>query len=52
MLRLHGDRSTLLAALTAHWADQQLGLATMSPLKEFPFSRVRRLRSEDRGPSR
>jgi hypothetical protein len=24
MLRIHGDRSSLLAALTAHWADQQL----------------------------
>jgi hypothetical protein len=24
MLRLHGDRDSLLAALTAHWADQQL----------------------------
>ncbi|CAK6697740.1 hypothetical protein BBFGKLBO_02314 [Synechococcus sp. CBW1107] len=46
MLRLHGDRATLLAALTAHWADQQLGLAAV------PLRRVRRLRSEDRGPSR
>ena len=24
MLRIHGDRISLLAALTAHWADQQL----------------------------
>ena len=24
MLRIHGDRDSLLAALTAHWADQQL----------------------------
>jgi len=24
MLRLHGDRDSLLAALTAQWADQQL----------------------------
>ena len=24
MLRIHGDRNSLLAALTAHWADQQL----------------------------
>jgi hypothetical protein len=23
MLRLHGDRDSLLAALIAHWADQQ-----------------------------
>ena len=26
MLRIHGDRNSLLAALTAHWADQQLQL--------------------------
>lgn len=26
MLRIHGNRDTLLAALIAHWADQQLGL--------------------------
>jgi hypothetical protein len=24
MLRIHGDRSSLLAALAAHWAEQQL----------------------------
>jgi hypothetical protein len=24
MLRIHGDHYTLLAALTAHWAEQQL----------------------------
>jgi hypothetical protein len=24
MLRIHGDRNSLLAALAAHWADQQL----------------------------
>ncbi|QPN64528.1 hypothetical protein [Synechococcus sp. CBW1004] len=24
MLRIHGDRNSLLAALTAHWAEQQL----------------------------
>ncbi len=24
MLRIHGDRTSLLAALTAHWAEQQL----------------------------
>ena len=24
MLRIHGDRASLLAALTAHWANQQL----------------------------
>lgn len=27
MLRLHGDRQSLMAALMAHWADQQLGLS-------------------------
>jgi hypothetical protein len=26
MLRIHGDRNSLLAALTGHWADQQLQL--------------------------
>jgi len=26
MLRIHGDRLSLLAALAAHWADQQLQL--------------------------
>jgi|GEM_PF-2420824 len=26
MLRIHGDRISLLAALTAHWAEQQLQL--------------------------
>jgi hypothetical protein len=24
MLSIHGDRNSLLAALTAHWAEQQL----------------------------
>jgi hypothetical protein len=26
MLRIHGDRLSLLAALAAHWADQQVQL--------------------------
>ena len=26
MLRIHGDRQSLLAALTCHWLHQQLGL--------------------------
>jgi hypothetical protein len=45
MLRLHGDRATLLAALSAHWADHQLGLVS-------PFRRIRRPRNEDTGPAR
>jgi len=33
MLRIHGDRSSLLAALAAHWADQQLQIpAAFKPL--------------------
>ena len=28
MLRIHGDTGILLAALTAHWADQQLQIPT------------------------
>ncbi|MCP9793102.1 hypothetical protein KBZ20_15035 [Vulcanococcus limneticus Candia 3F8] len=31
MLRIHGNRDSLLAALAAHWADQQLQIPT--PLK-------------------
>jgi hypothetical protein len=30
MLRIHGDRLSLLAALAAHWADQQLNLPAAS----------------------
>ncbi|WP_185466403.1 MULTISPECIES: hypothetical protein [unclassified Synechococcus] len=29
MLRIHGNRDSLLAALAAHWADQQLQIPTM-----------------------
>ena len=33
MLRIHGDRFSLLAALTAHWADQQLRIPqTLRPI--------------------
>ncbi|MEB3297137.1 MAG: hypothetical protein VKL23_06340 [Cyanobacteriota bacterium] len=28
MLRIHGDRYSLLVALAAHWADQQLQIPT------------------------
>jgi hypothetical protein len=28
MLRLRGDRQSLLAALASHWVDQQLGIPT------------------------
>ncbi len=31
MLRIHGDRNSLLAALAAHWVDQQLQIP--APLK-------------------
>ena len=40
MLRIHGDTGTLLAALAAHWVDQQLQIPP--PLK--PQARpIRRL---------
>ncbi len=33
MLRIHGNRASLLAALTAQWADQQLQIPpTLKPL--------------------
>lgn len=34
MLRIHGDRASLLAALTAYWADQQLQIP--QPLRPMP----------------
>ena len=39
MLRIHGDRTSLLAALTAHWAEQQLQIP--QPLRPVvaPISR-------------
>ncbi|MCP9815131.1 hypothetical protein KBY76_00425 [Synechococcus sp. GreenBA-s] len=41
MLRIHGDRLSLLAALTAHWADQQLQIPTqlkpvVQPIRRRP----------------
>jgi hypothetical protein len=41
MLRIHGDRSSLLAALTAHWAVQQLQIPqalrpVVAPLSPLP----------------
>jgi hypothetical protein len=39
MLRIHGDRCSLLAALAAHWSDQQLQIPTaLKPLVQ-PISR-------------
>jgi hypothetical protein len=39
MLRIHGDRNSLLAAFTAHWAEQQLQIP--QPLRPVvaPISR-------------
>jgi hypothetical protein len=42
MLRIHGDRSSLLAALTAHWAEQQRQIP--QPLSPAPGSIRRRPR--------
>jgi hypothetical protein len=41
MIRLHGTRDTLLAALAAHWADQQLQIPvtlrpTVRPIRRHP----------------
>jgi hypothetical protein len=41
MLRIHGDRDSLLAALTAHWADQQLQISqvlrpAVAPIRRRP----------------
>jgi hypothetical protein len=45
MLRIHGDRSSLLAALTAHWADQQLQIqAALKPVVQPIRRRPRPLR--------
>jgi hypothetical protein len=45
MLRIHGDRNSLLAALTAHWAEQQLQI--LQPLRPVvapisPWTRPKR----------
>ena len=43
MLRIHGNRDSLLAALTAHWAEQQLQIPTsLRPV-------VRPIRRQPRG---
>jgi hypothetical protein len=39
MLRIHGDRDSLLAALTAHWADQQLQIPQALRPVVAPLSR-------------
>ena len=39
MLRIHGDRDSLLAALAAHWADQQLQIP---PTIKAPVRPIRR----------
>jgi len=41
MLRVHGDRDSLLATLAAHWADQQLQIPTafkplLRPIRRRP----------------
>lgn len=41
MLRIHGDRNSLLAALTAHWAEQQLQIPqplrpVLGPIRRTP----------------
>jgi hypothetical protein len=41
MLRIHGDLDSLLAALTAHWADQQLQIPqalrpAVAPIRRRP----------------
>jgi hypothetical protein len=41
MLRIHGDRTSLLAALTAHWAEQQLQIPpvlrpAVAPIRRQP----------------
>jgi hypothetical protein len=39
MLRIHGDRNSLLAALTAHWAEQQLQIPQQLRPVVAPISR-------------
>jgi hypothetical protein len=45
MLRIHGDRDSLLASLAAHWADQQLQIDTT------PKPVVRPIRRRSRPPN-
>ncbi|MEA5400021.1 hypothetical protein VB734_08220 [Synechococcus sp. BA-124 BA4] len=44
MLRIHGDRDSLLAALAAHWTDRQLYIPSM--LKPVVRPIRRRLRPQ------
>ena len=39
MLRIYGDRASLLAALAAHWADQQLQIPTAPKPEVQPIRR-------------
>jgi hypothetical protein len=34
MLRIRGDRTSLLAALACHWADRQLQIPPASPTRQ------------------
>jgi hypothetical protein len=55
MLRIHGDRDSLLAALTALWADQQLripeaqGLGNRAPGGPSPWPKAAQGRDGLRG---
>ena len=47
MLRIHGDRDSLLAALAAHWAEQQLQIPqplrpVLTPIRRRPRPSVRK----------
>ncbi|MFM7674430.1 MAG: hypothetical protein ACKO5F_02325 [Synechococcus sp.] len=44
MLRIHGDRHSLLAALTAHWAEQQLQIPEPQRPLVGPITRTSRPR--------
>jgi hypothetical protein len=51
MLRIHGDRASLLAALTAHWADQQLQIPPTLPPWVQPIRRRPRAHQPSSAPS-
>lgn len=40
MLRIHGDRNSLLAALTAHWVGQQLQIPPPLKPQVLPIRRL------------
>ncbi|MCP9778491.1 hypothetical protein [Cyanobium sp. Tous-M-B4] len=40
MLRIHGDRNSLLAALSAHWVDQQLQIPPPHKPQVRPIRRL------------